>query len=113
MEKQELITKTTTTLSPLETGNIVYFMQNLTMKSAMENPVFIIFILVIAFYAIIKRSKFVLASLFTAIAIMFLVRFTLPTEGDNALTLSSTLPFAFGGLVIGAVLIYFFFIKSE
>lgn len=113
MEKQELLDKTVETLSPFETGNIVHFMQNLTMKSAMENPWLMGFFLVLAFYAVIKRSKFVLASLFAAISIMLLVRFTLPADSGNELTLSSTLPFAFGGLAIGGALIYFIFIKTE
>ncbi len=36
----------------------------------------------------------------------------MPAEGDT-LNVSSTLPFAFGGLAIGAFLIYLFFIKTE
>jgi hypothetical protein len=62
---------------------------------------------------VIKRSKPVLLSLFAAISIMFLVRFTLPGSEEVELSLSSTLPFAFGGVAIGGVLIYFSFIKSD
>ncbi len=113
MEKQEIIKKTVETLSPFETENIVKFLQNTTLKSAMENPWFVGIFLVIAFYAVVKRSKFVLGFLFSAIAIMLLIRFTLPAGGENELTLGSTLPFAFGGLAIGGALIYFIFIKSE
>ncbi|ABQ24701.1 hypothetical protein [Geotalea uraniireducens] len=113
MKKQELLNKTVETLSPFETGNIVNFMRNVTMKSAMESPWIIGIFLVIAFYAIVKRSKFVLGFLFSAIAIMLLIRFTLPAEGESEITLGSTLPFAFGGLAIGGALIYFIFIKSE
>jgi hypothetical protein len=113
MEKQELLNKTAETLSPFETGNIVHFMQTLTVQKAMETPWIIGIFLIIAFYAVIKRSKFVLGSLFTAISIMLLVRFTLPVESGNEITLSSTLPFAFGGLAIGGALIYFLFIKTE
>jgi hypothetical protein len=113
MEKQEMLGKAKEVMSPFETENIVTFMKNLTFKSAMENPWIIGVFMVIFFYAVIKRSKPVLAFLFAAISIMFLVRFTLQGEAGNELTLSSTLPFAFGGLAIGGVLIYFIFIKSE
>ena len=113
MEKQELLNRTAKSLSPYETGNIINFLQNLTMKSAMEHPLFIGFFLVVAFYAVVKRSKFVLGCIFTAIAIMLLVRYTMPTGPEDMLTLSTTLPFAFGGLVIGGILIYFIFIKTE
>ena len=113
MEKQELVNKTVETLAPFETENIIKFMQSLTLQKAMETPWLIGFFLIIAFYAVIKRSKFVLGFLFTVISLMLLVRFTLPTEGASELSLSSTLPFAFGGLAIGGALIYFIFIKTE
>jgi hypothetical protein len=113
MGKQEMVGKAKEMMTPFETENIVNFMKNLTFKSAMENPWIIGLFLVIFFYAVIRRSKPVLACLFAAISIMFLVRFTLHGEAGNELTLSSTLPFAFGGLLIGGVLIYIIFIKSE
>ena len=113
MENKELLNKTVEVLSPFETGNMVHFIQNLTIKSAMESPWLMGAFFIIAFYAVIKRSKFVLASLFAVISIMLLVRFTLSADQANEITLSSTLPFAFGGLAIGAVLIYFLFIKTE
>ncbi len=109
----EILDKTKEVLSPFETGNIITFMKNVTLKSAMENPWLIGLFMVIFFYAVIKRSKFVLAFLFAAVSIMLLTRFTLQGQEGNELTLSSTLPFAFGGLAIGGVLIYFIFIKSE
>jgi hypothetical protein len=112
MEKQELITKTKETLSPFETENVIKFLQHLTLKSAMENPWLIGGFLIIFFYAVIRRSKFVLLALFSIIAVMVLVRFAFPPKGDE-LNLSSTLPFIFGGLLIGGVLLYFNFVKSE
>jgi hypothetical protein len=112
MEKQELITKTKETLSPFETENVIKFLQHLTLKSAMENPWLIGGFLIIFFYAVIRRSKFVLLALFSIIAVMVLVRFAFPPKGDE-LNLSSTLPFIFGGLLIGGVLLYFNFIKTE
>lgn len=112
MEKQELITKTKDVLTPLETENVITFLQNLSLKSAMENPWLIGGFLVIFFYAVIKRSKFVLLTLFSIISLMVLIRYTFPPAGDE-LNLSSTLPFVFGGLLIGGVLLYFNFIKTE
>lgn len=113
MQKEELLRKTEAAVSPFETENIVSFINNLTVKSAMENPWLIGFFLVIFFYAVIKRSKPVLLFLFGAISIMLLIRFTLKGVEGNELTVSSTLPFAFGGLMIGGVLIYFSFIKGD
>jgi hypothetical protein len=43
---------------------------------------------------------------------MVLVRFAFPPKGDE-LNLSSTLPFIFGGLLIGGVLLYFNFVKTD
>lgn len=112
MEKQELITKTKETLSPFETENVIKFLQHLTLKSAMENPWLIGGFLIIFFYAVVRRSKFVLLALFSIISVMVLVRFAFPPQGDD-LNLSSTLPFVFGGLLIGGVLLYFNFVKTE
>lgn len=113
MEKQELLKKTEQAFSPFETEHIVQFIKHLTLKSAMENPWVIMTFLIIFFYAIIKRSKAMLLFLFAAISITLLIRFTLSGQEGNELTLSSTLPFAFGGVAIGAVLIYFAFIKGD
>ena len=113
MEKQEMIEKATETLSPFETGHIIDFIKNMSMKSVMENPWLLSILAIIFFYAVIKRSKAVLLSLFAFISLIALIRFTLMEEGGSELSLQSTLPFAFGALAIGAALIYFVFIKSE
>lgn len=112
MDKDALLKKTADILAPFETANIVDFMKNLTVKNAITNPWFIGIFLVIAFFAVVKRSKFVLSVLFTFCSILLLIRYTMPAEGDT-LNISSTLPFAFGGLAIGAILIYLNFIKTE
>jgi hypothetical protein len=112
MDRSALIQKTIDMLAPFETANIVSFMKNLTVAKAISNPFFVGIFLVLAFYAIIVRSKFVLSILFTASALLLLIQYTLPSEGQE-LTLSSTLPFAFGGIAIGGVLIYLYFIKTE
>lgn len=106
--KQKLVE----TLTPFETGNIMDFLRHLTVKNALSNPWIVGVFLLVTFYAVIKRSKFVICALFTVISLLLLIRFTMPAEGDG-ISLSSTLPFAFGGLAIGAVLIYFYFIKTE
>ncbi len=113
MDKQEMIDKTRETLSPFETEHIVEFLKNMSMKSIMENPWLIGLLVIISFFAFVKRSKPVLVTLFTFIAIMFLIRYTLQGQEGNELTLRSTLPFTFGALAIGAALIYVTFIKSD
>ncbi|MBJ6802306.1 hypothetical protein [Geomonas propionica] len=112
MDNSELLQKTADKLSPFETAHMVEFVRHLTVKSALSSPWIVCGFLIIAFYAVIVRSKFVLAVLFTTISLLLLLRYTMPAEGDS-LNLSTTLPFAFGGLAIGAFLIYLFFIKTE
>lgn len=114
MEKEQMIEVAKEKLTPFETGNLIDFIQHMTLKSAMEQPIIIVIFLIFAFYAIVKRSKFVLLFLFSAISIMLLVRYTLPPEVvGGGLSVSSTLPFIVGGLVIGAALIYLAFIKHD
>lgn len=112
MDKGAILHKMIETLSPFETEHVLRFLRNLTVKRAITNPGFVALFLVVAFYAVVVRSKFVLSMLFTAASLLILIRYTMPAEGDS-LSLSSTLPFAFGGLAIGAVLIYLYFIKTE
>ena len=112
MDNSELLQKTADKLSPFETAHMVEFVRHLTVKSALSSPWIVCGFLIIAFYAVVVRSKFVLAVLFTTISLLLLIRYTMPAEGDS-LNLSTTLPFAFGGLAIGAFLIYLFFIKTE
>ena len=112
MNKDAILQKTVETRSPFETQHLVQFLRHLTVHSAITNPWFMMAFLVVAFYAVVIRSRFVLSTLFVAASLLILVRYTMPAEGDS-LALSSTLPFAFGGLVIGAALIYFYFIKTE
>ena len=112
MDKTELLQKTAEKLSPFETANMVDFVRHLTVKSALSSPWIVCGFLIVTFYAVVVRSKFVLAALFTTISLMLLIHYTMPVVGDS-LNLSTTLPFAFGGLGIGAFLIYLFFIKTE
>jgi hypothetical protein len=111
MEKQEIIAKTREALTPFETENIVKFVKELSFTTVMGNPWMLGILVIVFFYAIIKRSKFVLLFLFTLLSLMALVHYTLPAGGE--LTVTGFLPFAAGLLAIGAVLIYFIFIKAE
>jgi hypothetical protein len=111
MEKEKIISRTQEVLSPFETEQIVRFVKELSMTTIFENPYVLGILIVVFFFAVIKRSKFVLLFLFTLLSLMALVRYTLPLGVEmNAM---SMLPFAFGCLGIGAVLIYFTFIKVE
>ena len=113
MEKQQLVEQAKERLTPFETGNIIDFIQHLTLKSAMEQPLLILIFLVFAFYAVVKRSKIVLLFLFAVISIMLLVRYTLtPDMIGGELSVASTLPFVAGGLAIGGALIYLYFFKE-
>ena len=112
MEKAKILQRATETLAPFETAHIMQFLRTLTVKSALANPWFIGIFLVLSFYAVVVRSKFVLCALFTALSLLLLIHFTMPADGDT-LALSTTLPFAFGGLAIGGFIIYLYFIKTE
>jgi len=111
MEKEQLITRTEEVLSPFETANIIRMIKELSFNTIMDNPWILALLVVVFFYAVVKRSKFVLLFLFTLLSLLALVQYSLPMA--NEMTAASLLPFAFGCLVIGAVLIYFVFIKVE
>jgi hypothetical protein len=110
MEKTEIIDKTREVLSPFETENIVKFIKGLSFHSIITNPLLLGILLAVFFFAVIKKSKFLLLFLFACVSVAVLFHYALPEEGE--MTLSSLLPFAGGGVAIGAVLIYFGFIKE-
>ena len=112
MDKQKLIEKTTETLRPFETSNLIETMQHLSIKQIFSHPLVLIFIFAVFFFGVVKRSKTALLSLFSLICIAVIMRYAIPTPGDD-LSMSSMLPFIGGGLVIGCVLIYFALIKSD
>jgi hypothetical protein len=109
---EQWLEKLKVALKPFETAEIISFIKTLSVKSAMERPLFMVLILLFFVFGLVKRSKFVLLTLFTTVAVMLLVRFFMPVEGDQ-LDLKSTVPFVFGGVAIGAALVYFLFIKAE
>jgi len=111
MDNQGLADKAQTVLKPFETQNIITFIKHMSVQTFIDNPWFIVVFLMLFFYAVIKRSKLVLLLLFSFFSIMFLIRYTMPTEGE--LSLKSLLPLAGGGVAIGSVIIYFTFIKTD
>ncbi|HEY6871366.1 MAG TPA: hypothetical protein VI298_01435 [Geobacteraceae bacterium] len=111
MEKEQIINRAQELLSPFETENIIRFVKELSFKTVINNPWILTLLAAVFFFAVIKRSKFVLLFLFTLLSFMALVHYSLPQEGD--LNVTTFLPFAFGCIGIGAVLIYFIFIKVE
>jgi hypothetical protein len=111
MEKQQIIEKTTETLRPFETANLMTTIQSLTLTQIFTNPVVLIIILGVLFFGVMKKSVPVLLTLFFLIAMIVFMRYVMPAP-DQELTLSSILPFVGAGVVIGGVIIYFSMIKS-
>lgn len=112
MDKQKLIEKTTETLRPFETNNLIDTFQHLSVNQVFSHPVVLILIVVIFFFGVIKRSKTVLLSLFALFCIAVIIRFAMPAPGDE-LSFSSLMPFVGGGLLVGCVVIYFSLIKTD
>lgn len=112
MDNQQLVEKTTETLRPFETSNLIETVQHLSVKQVFSHPAVLILIIAIFFFGVVKRSKIVLLSLFSLICIAVIMRYALPAPGDD-LSVSSTLPFIGGGLLIGCVIIYFSLVKSD
>jgi len=111
MDKEQLAEKATEALRPFETANLMNTVQNLTLKQIFTHPVFLVIILALFFFGVVKRSKTVLLTLFALIGLIVIARFALPAPGEE-LSLQAMLPFIGGGLVIGCVIIYFTLIKS-
>lgn len=112
MDKEKLIEKTTETLRPLETANLIETMQHLSVKEVFSHPAVLIVIVAIFFFGIVKRSKPVLLGLFSMFCLAIIMRYAMPAPGDD-LSISATLPFIGGGLLVGGVIIYFSLIKSD
>ncbi|MFA7402591.1 MAG: hypothetical protein WC007_01255 [Pelobacteraceae bacterium] len=112
MDKQQLVDKTTETLRPFETSNLIDTMQHLDVKQIFSHPVVLIALIAIFFFGVVKRSKAVLLTLFSLICLAIIVRYAMPAPGDD-LSMSSMFPFIGGGLLIGGVIIYFSLIKSD
>ena len=112
MDKQQMLDKTSETLRPFETANLIETMQHLSIKQIFSHPIVLILITVIFFFGVVKRSKTVLLSLFSLISIAVIMRYAMPVPGDD-LSMSSMFPFIGGGLLVGGVVIYFSLIKTD
>lgn len=112
MEKQQLIEKTTRVLEPFETANLINSIQTLTLKQIFTHPAVLVIIAIVFFMGVIKKSKTVLLTLFSLVGMIVILRYAMPVPGEE-LSLKEILPFVFGGVVIGGVIIYFSLIKSE
>ena len=112
MDKDQLIEKTTETLRPFETANLIETIKHLNVNQVFSHPVVLIVIFSAFFFGVVRRSKVVLLSLFALFCIAVIVRYAMPAPGDD-LSFSSMLPFIGGGLLIGCVVIYFSLIKSD
>lgn len=111
MQKEKIIERTKEALEPLETGNVVEFVRSLSLHTFEEKPWLILVFLAILFYAVIRRSRFLLLFLFAFFSILGLITYAMPAEAE--LSVRSLLPLAIGGLAIGGVIIYVAFIKTE
>lgn len=111
MEKQHLIDKTTEVLRPFETSNLMTTMQTMTVSQIFTHPAMLIIIIIVLFYAVLKRSMPVLLTLFFLVAMIIFVRYAMPAPGQE-LSLSSIVPFIGAGVAIGGVIIYFSMVKS-
>lgn len=112
MDKQQLVEKATETLRPFETSNLIEMMKHLSIKQIFSHPAVLILIVAIFFFGVVKRSKPVLLSLFSLLCFAVIIRYAMPAPGDD-LSISATLPFIGGGLLIGCVIIYFTLVKSD
>jgi|ERR1035441_5213450 hypothetical protein len=111
METGNILDRIEKALTPLETENVINFFKELSLKTLMDNPWMLFILAFVLLFAIFKRSKFILLFLFSFIMFIALIHYTLPSGKD--LTVTSFLPFAFGSLCIGLVILYFAFIKTE
>ncbi len=112
MDKQKLIEKTTETLRPFETTNLIDTVQHLSVNQVFSHPAVLIIIVSIFIFGILKRSKTVLLSLFALFCIAIIMRYAMPVPGDD-LSFRSLMPFVGGGILVGGVVIYFSLIKTD
>lgn len=112
MDKQQLVEKTTETLRPFETSNILDVIQHVTMQQLLAKPILLIIIAALFIFGIVKRSKLVLLTLFALFGMIVIIRFAMPPPGEEV-ALGSLVPFIGCGVVIGAVIVYFTLVKSE
>ena len=114
MDKESLLNKIQEHLTPFETGNLIEFIQNFNMQTATDHPLIALLLVILAFYAFIKKSKPLLVLIFATVSIILLVRYTLsPAQLDKGIAVNTALPFIGGGLLIGVALIYLIFFSND
>ncbi|CAH2031914.1 hypothetical protein [Trichlorobacter ammonificans] len=111
MEKEQVLEKTVEALRPFETQNLMTTIQNLTLQQIFSNWVILLSLAALLFFGIYKRSKTVLLTVFSLVALTIMVKVAIPPEGQE-MSLKSVLPFVGFGLGIGGVIVYFTFIKD-
>lgn len=111
MEKQQALEKTAEVLSAFETQNLMTTIQNLTLQQIFSNWIILLTLALLLFFGVYKRSKTVLLTVFTLVALTVMVKVAIPPPGQE-MTLRSVLPFVGFGLGIGGVIVYFTFIKD-
>lgn len=112
MDKEKLVEKTTEVLRPFETGNLMNTMQSLNLHDVFTSPIIMLVITGLLFFGVLRRSKPILLTLFGLVGMIIMARYTLPPPGEE-LNLRTLVPFAFGGVFIGGIIIYFSMIKSD
>lgn len=112
MDKQQLIEKTTETLRPFETANLMTTIQTMTLQQIFTHPVVLVTVALVFFLGVVKRSTTVLLTLFGVLGLIVIMRFAMPASGEE-LNFSSLLPFIGLGITIGGVIIYFVLIKTD
>ena len=111
MTYAEIIARGRDILAPFETGNVVKFIREMNFFKALESPLVPLMVVIVFYFIVIRRSKFMLLFLFALTSLSVLAHYTLPDRNEAAM--GTLLPFAAGCLSIGAILIYFNFIRTE
>lgn len=111
MEKQQILDKTADILRPFETGNLMTSIQELTLEQIFTNWIVLLAVAVVFLYGLYKRSKPVLLTLFSVVALVFMIKLAMPAAGQE-MGLKTVIPFVGFGLGIGGVIVYFTFVKE-
>ncbi len=112
MDKEQILGKTAEILRPLESANLLHNVQNLTLHQIATHPLIVLAVIIFFVTGIIRKSRTILFFLFAAMVLIILLRFAMPAPGEE-LTAMGTLPFFGGAILVGGVLLYYTFIKSE
>jgi uncharacterized membrane protein YiaA len=106
-----MVEKTVEVLKPFETQNLMNTIQTMTLEQLFTNWVFLLIAIGVIFFGVYKKSKAVLLTVFFLLALIVMVKFAMPSAGQE-LGLKSLIPFICFGLGIGGVIVYFSFVKD-